>query len=482
MIRSRLQRWALRAFQATALAITATTLLWMLEPAPVVDAVADTHTEQETPRATLRETPTVRVVASAGPSVVNITTERVVEQSPFRSPFARDPRLNRYFRDFIEPRRPRTVESLGSGVLIDEARHVLTNEHVIRQASAIRVTLADGREFEATLVGADPSNDMAVLRVETEEDLPWTPLGRSDDLLVGEPVIAIGNPHGFANTVTTGVISALDRSLSTQITSEEAGATLHGLIQTDASINPGNSGGPLLNAEGTLIGINTAVYWRPDQPTNTIGFAIPIAVAKRVIDELIEYGEVVPSWLGIQFQDLDPSLHGVLRLPDSVSGIIVNDVTNGSPGEAAGLERGDIVMQMDQRTLRHAGDFYDSLRSVRTDQRVELSVWRDGKPSSVDVIARELPAAQALLLAEAVLGMKLSELDGNGFAVEAVKRNGSAARIGFQRGDVLLAIGGRLLEDRESLRNAVAPLRWLSRAQVVVARGPNQYRVVLPLR
>lgn len=477
MIRSRLQRRVLRSFQAAALAITAMMLLWAFQPVAIVeaDAVAQRGTQ-------LRRTPTVRVVESAGPSVVNITTERIVAQSPFRSPFQNDPRLNRYFRDFVEPRRKQTVRSLGSGVLIDAAHHVLTNEHVIRHASAIYVTLADGREFEATLVGADPSNDMAVLRVETDEPLPWIPLGRTDDLLVGEPVIAIGNPHGFSNTVTTGVISALERSLNTQNSATDESTTLHGLIQTDASINPGNSGGPLLNAEGTLIGINTAVYWRPDQPTNAIGFAIPISVAGRVINELIEYGEVVPSWLGIQFQNLDPSLHDVLRLPDSVSGIIVNGVSEGSPGEASGLERGDIVMQMDQRTLRHATDFYDSLRSVRTDQTVVLGVWRDSKLQSIDVIARELPLEQALGLTEAVLAMRLDATDGAGFTINTVKRGSAAAKIGFHRGDILLGIGGRPLKDMEALRNAVAPLRWLSRAQIVVMRGQNQYQVVLPLR
>ena len=472
MIRTRFQRWALRTFQGLALAVSTSVVFWLLQPTPSVEA-NDTS---------MRRTPTVRAVETAGPSVVNITTERVVAHSPFRSPFRNDPRLNRYFQDFIEPTRKRTVQSLGSGVLIDASRHVLTNEHVIAQASAIRVSLADGREFEATLVGADPSNDMAVLRVETDEALPWIPLGRSDDLLVGEPVIAIGNPHGFSNTVTTGVISALDRSLSSQASNSKNNTTLHGLIQTDASINPGNSGGPLLNADGALIGINTAVYWRPDQPTNAIGFAIPIAVAKRVIDELIAYGEVVPSWLGIQFQDLDPSLHGVLQLPDTVSGVIVNGVTAGSPGESGGIQRGDIVMQMDQRTLRHAGDLYESLRSVRTDQLVAFGIWRDGNFETLEVRALELPTDRAIALAESVLGMRLRPNNGAGFVVESVRRNAAVARIGFQQGDIVIGVGGRPLTSLESLRNAVAPLRWLGSTQVVVVRGQNRYRVVVPLR
>jgi len=204
----------------------------------------------------LRRTTTVRVVERSGPAVVNVTTEqRAPEGNPFR-PFAGDPFFDRFFQDFFEPRVPHAEQSLGSGVLIDAQRHVLTNEHVITGAERIRVSLADGREFGAKLIGADPNNDIAVLEVDTQEKLPWIEPGSSGDLMVGEPVIAIGNPFGLSHTVTTGVISALGRSLRTDE------RVYHGFLQTDASINPGNSGGPLLNAEGHLIGINTAVYNR----------------------------------------------------------------------------------------------------------------------------------------------------------------------------------------------------------------------------
>ncbi|HBZ70434.1 MAG TPA: serine protease Do, partial [Deltaproteobacteria bacterium] len=199
----------------------------------------------------LRHTATVDVVRKVGPAVVNVTTEQIVSGgSPFR-PFS-DPFFDRFFQDFFEPRAPQTVKSLGSGVLIDADRHVLTNEHVISRASRIRITLADGREFDAKLVGADPNNDLAVLRVETKEALPWIPPATSSDIMVGEPVIAIGNPFGLSNTVTTGVISAADRSIRTE------DRVYHGFLQTDASINPGNSGGPLLNLRGEVIGINSA--------------------------------------------------------------------------------------------------------------------------------------------------------------------------------------------------------------------------------
>ena len=190
-------------------------------------------------------------------------------------------------------------------MVIDAEGHILTNEHVVGRADRIRVSIADGREFDATLIGADPNNDIAVLKVETDEDLPWIPLSTSDDLMVGEPVIAIGNPFGLSNTVTTGVISATNRSIRTEH------AVYHGFLQTDASINPGNSGGPLLNAEGKLIGINTAVY----DGGQGIGFAIPIDVARRVVRELIAHGEVTPVWLGLEFQDLTRELRDAMELP-----------------------------------------------------------------------------------------------------------------------------------------------------------------------
>ncbi|MBW2500673.1 MAG: trypsin-like peptidase domain-containing protein, partial [Deltaproteobacteria bacterium] len=269
----------------------------------------------------LRRTATVEVVEKVGPSVVNITTERITQtQSPFGGRRSFDPFFDEFFQNFFEPRQ-RTVQSLGSGVVFDREGHVLTNEHVIARADRVRVTLSDGREFDADLVGADPNNDLAVLAIRTEEQLPFTPPGSSDDLMVGEPVIAIGNPFGFSNSVTTGVISATNRSVNAQ------SHTFHGLLQTDALINPGNSGGPLLNAEGKLIGINSAIYGG----AQGIGFAIPIDVARRVIHELLLYGEVHPVWLGLEFQDLDPALRDVMDLPNGLAGALVNRLHAGGP-------------------------------------------------------------------------------------------------------------------------------------------------------
>ncbi|MDH3686815.1 MAG: trypsin-like peptidase domain-containing protein, partial [Myxococcales bacterium] len=285
----------------------------------------------------LRRTATVRAVERVGPSVVNITTERRVRaRSPFQ-PFAGTPGFDRFFRDFFEPRRPSQRSNLGSGVVIDREGHVLTNEHVVAAADSIRVTLADGREFEATLVGADPNNDLAVLALVDATNVPWTAPGTSEDLMVGEPVIAIGNPFGLSNSVTTGVLSALDRSIRSN------DRVFHGFLQTDASINPGNSGGPLLNATGDLVGVNTAIY----QGAEGIGFAIPIDVADRIVRELITHGVLAPVWLGLDLQDLDGRVAELMNLPDMTSGALVNRVRAESPAALAGVQRGDVVTAVD---------------------------------------------------------------------------------------------------------------------------------------
>jgi serine protease Do len=419
----------------------------------------------------LRRTVTVQVVEDAGPAVVNITTKRLVSSpSPF-SPFGADPFFDRFFRDFFEPRLPHTAQNLGSGVVIDARGHILTNDHVVSRATRIRVLLADGREFEAKLVGADPNNDIAVLRIETEEEIPWIPMGSSEDLMVGEPVIAIGNPFGLSNTVTTGVISALNRS----IRSEKR--TYHGFLQTDASINPGNSGGPLLNAEGELIGVNTAVY----QGGQGIGFAIPIDVATRVVRELIEEGEITPVWLGIEFQNLTPQLRDAMELPSQLRGVLVNRVRKKSPARRAGVKLGDVVVRVDDRPARTARGFFEMLETTIDGQELRLEIWRDGETREIGVRAEEIPDAVVSALVAEMLGMELELRESGGCLVRSVRSGSGAERIGIQPGDLVLGIDNSPLEDAEALRRAALALRGRSRAQIVVQRGAGRYHVMIPL-
>lgn len=422
----------------------------------------------------LRRTAAVDVVRQVGPSVVNITTERITTTA---NPFARrggsDPVFDSFFRNFFVP-RSQTVQSLGSGVIFDVQGHVLTNEHVIARADRVRVTIADGREYDAELVGADPNNDLAVLRILTNEALPFSEPGTSDDLMVGEPVIAIGNPFGFSNSVTTGVISATNRS----VRSQGSDMTVHGLLQTDALINPGNSGGPLLNAEGELIGINTAIF----AGAQGIGFAIPIDVAKRVIHELLLYGEVHPVWLGLEFQDINPALRAILDLPNGVSGVLVSRLHARSPASRAGIQRGDIVANVDGRAVKNAQELFEMLKGLTDNQSLALELYRDGESRLLTAIAEELPEAMVHNIARRKLGLELtrSELH-RAFEVTGVNPGSAAETLGLRAGDFLLGINGVTLSSSEDLRRAVARLRGRARALVVVQRGPGRYHLTLPL-
>ena len=419
----------------------------------------------------LRRTTAVQVVEHASPAVVNITTEQVVRQSGPFQPFSGDPFFDRFFQDFFEPRGRGTQENLGSGVVIDAEGHVLTNEHVVARATRIRVSLADGREFEASLIGADPNNDIAVLRIDTQDKLPWIPPGTSSDLMVGEPVIAIGNPFGLSHTVTTGVISALDRSIRAE------DRVYHGFLQTDASINPGNSGGPLLNAEGKLIAINTAVYNR----AQGIGFAIPIDVARRIVSELIQHGEVSPVWLGLEFQDLSPELRVALSLPGELRGALVNRVRDTSPAARAGVKRGDVLLRLDGQAVDSSQDFFERLSSVTNGQELALTLRRDGRDQVLRVKAEEIPAGVVSSLVEQLTGMRLERSPGGVYAVKAVRQGSGAERIGVQAGDLLLAINGRALSDPASLRRSVVSLQGQTRALIMVQRGNGRYHVAIPL-
>jgi S1-C subfamily serine protease len=421
----------------------------------------------------LRRTATVRAVEKVGPAVVNITTDQVVQgggPSPF-APNAGPPGFDWFFRDLFEPRLPSHVQSLGSGVVIDPERHVLTNEHVVAAAERIRVTLADGRQFDARLVGADPNNDLAVLELDTKDSVPWTPPGSSADLMVGEPVIAIGNPFGLSNTVTTGVLSAVDRSLRTE------DRVFHGFLQTDASINPGNSGGPLLNADGSLIGINSAIY----SGAQGIGFAIPIDTAQRVVRELIRHGEITPVWLGFDLQDLDEGLAEALALPEGASGALVSRVRPQTPAAEAGVERGDVLTSVDGHGVRTAREAYEIFERCTPGQELRLGLERGGAAREVKARAVPFPLDQVPDLGARLLGLRLAPGDGGGFEVTGVQAGSGAARIGIEPGDRLLAINGKALENEAAFRRAVIDLLGRPRALVVVQRGRGRYHVTIPL-
>jgi Do/DeqQ family serine protease len=410
----------------------------------------------------------VEAVEHTSPAVVNVSTEQIVEQrgSPF--PFQQDPFFDEFFRDFFEdrPRRFKTT-SLGSGVIVAADGTIVTNVHVIERASRIHVTLADQREFDATLVGADADADIAVLRVKAGGSLPMITLGSSSDLMIGETVIAIGNPFGLSHTVTTGVVSAIGRSLQ----GEERAYT--DFIQTDASINPGNSGGPLLNIKGELIGINTAIYGR----AQGIGFAIPVDRVRRVMRDLVSYGEVHHAWIGLRVQDLTPELaqhFGKRR------GVIVAEVDAKSPASDAGIARGDAIVRVDGHDVAAREEFEQRIADHGEGERITLTLRRDDRDQDVTLVAATFPSSRADDLAWQLIGLEAAS-DADGLVVRRVRPGSPAAGIGVQHGDRLLGLGGTPLGSIAEFRRKVIELRSARSVLLSVGRGPYQYNVNVPL-
>ncbi|MDJ0971199.1 MAG: Do family serine endopeptidase [Kiloniellales bacterium] len=316
------------------------------------------------------------LVKQVTPGVVNISTSGKVriEDSPlFSDPnfrrFLEDPRFRRFF-SLPDPQAERETHSIGSGVIVDaRGGYVLTNHHVVKDADEILVTLKDRRALKAELIGSDPQTDIAVLRVEAP-DLKALPLGDSDQLEVGDYVVAIGNPFGLGQTVTLGIVSALGRSGLRLEAYED-------FIQTDAPINPGNSGGALVDLHGQLIGINTAIV-APTGGNVGIGFAIPINMARLAMEQIIEYGEVRRGRLGIVIQDITPDLAKGLRL-ESLDGALISQVVPGSPAAGAGLEPGDVIRSIDGKEVRGVADLRNEVGLRRIGEEVELQILRRGK-------------------------------------------------------------------------------------------------------
>jgi Do/DeqQ family serine protease len=415
-----------------------------------------------------RRSPVVIAVEKASPAVVSIFSTQEVERQ--FNPFSGNPLFDDFFRDFFEPFRQRQTErSLGSGVVIRPDGYILTNEHVVLQSGKVQVQLADERQLEARLVGADSDSDLAVLKVDTTTALPYLPLGNSDDLMIGETVIAIGNPFGLSHTVTTGVVSALNRSLNTD------GRTYYDFIQTDASINPGNSGGPLLNIKGELVGINTAIYGK----AQGIGFAIPISRAKRIVQELISYGVVETPWVGVVVQTLTPELAYHFGLKDR-KGVLIRAVEPGSPAARAGLQRGDIILSLNGRPLRSSEEYLQHEREHSSGDRLRLRVLRSRGEEEIVVTAARFPQEKADELAWQLLGLALAESE-NGLQVRRVRPGSPAARIGIERGDAILGLSGVQTRTLAEFRRKMIDARLSQSLLLSIGRGRQLYHVTIPL-
>jgi Do/DeqQ family serine protease len=388
------------------------------------------------------------------PAVVNISTYSKRETQ--YNPLLNDPFFRRFFDlpDQPDPGRQqpeKRQQSAGSGVIVDAGDGiVMTNYHVIRNADEVQVSLVDGRSLEARVVGTDPQLDVAILKIEAD-DLTEVKLADSSLLEVGDFVVAIGNPFGLGQTVTTGIVSALGRS----------GLGIEGyenFIQTDASINPGNSGGALVNLAGELVGINTAII-SPAGGNVGIGFAIPVNMAKASMAQIIEYGEVRRGQIGVGIQDITPDLRDAFNLEKGEFGVLVTNVFEDTPAESAGLETGDIILEIDGLETRSTAQLRSQIGVKQVGDEVRLKILRDGKTieRTVEIGAATSRVAQAGDLPELLAGLQVdNNPDGNGVLVVGLAPNSPAAYSGLRPGDVIVGANRRRVQDIESFREALA--------------------------
>ena len=390
------------------------------------------------------------LVKSVAPAVVNVYAARQVAQR--RSPFAGDPFFERFFgnRGFSRPRQQqRTARSLGSGVIVAEDGMVITNVHVVQGADEVRVALRDGREFEAKILLADESSDLAVLKLETDETLPVVPLGDSEDLEIGDLVLALGNPFGVGQTVTSGIVSALARS--------QNGIQDFGFfIQTDASINPGNSGGALVNMSGALVGINTSIFSRSGG-SNGIGFAVPSNMVRVVLDSARSGASyLVRPWVGATFQAVTADIASSLGMARP-QGALVAGIEEGGPAEAAGLRLGDVVLSLDGKMVPHVESLGYRLATAGVGRTVELGIVSRGEPRNASIELREAPEVperetRVLKDRSPFSGLEIMNLSPRvaqevglettkrGVVITRVESNSAASRFGFRPKDIVVAV------------------------------------------
>ncbi|MCP5450775.1 MAG: DegQ family serine endoprotease [Gammaproteobacteria bacterium] len=386
----------------------------------------------------------------ATPAVVNIATESRVQLR--RNPLLDDPFFRRFFNVPDQPRE-RRAQSVGSGVVVDARRgYVITNHHVVDGADTITVTLRDGRQLDAKVIGSDSESDVAVIQVPAR-NLTALPLADSDRLRVGDFVVAIGNPFGLGQTVTSGIISALGRT----------GLGIQGyedFIQTDASINPGNSGGALVNLRGELVGINTAII-APGGGNVGIGFAIPANMVARLMEQIVDHGSVRRGQLGVSVQDLTPDLARAFNLPAS-QGAIIAQVSPRSAAAKAGLKEGDVVLRVNERSIRDGGGLRNAIGLLEVGETVRLEILRDGKPLTLDAkVGEYVPAkAEGEALHPRLAGATFEDIGPNsplagkvqGVLIVGVDSGSPAARAGLRRNDIIIGVNRRPIANTAELR------------------------------
>lgn len=403
------------------------------------------------------------IAENANPAVVTILTEKTVDMSRYQ----RNAPQEDLFRYFFNQPRQREFKStaLGSGVIVDSKKgYVITNNHVVDDVDEINIRLMDNREFEAEIIGRDPKSDLAVLKIDSN-NLTQIKFGDSDALRVGELVIAVGSPFSanLSHTVTAGIVSAKGRGNIIQ------GDMYEDFIQTDAAINPGNSGGALLNSSGNLIGINTAIYTNSfDSSNKGVGFAIPSNMVKQVMDDLVSYGKVIRSWIGVQIQPLDELKAKALGL-ESRNGALVADVVKNGPAEKAGIETGDVIVEFNSTKVKTVDNLRNKVSASKPNKNYPLILIRDGKRKSIRIALEEMPNDEILISSNFEestneIGIQVSSISRSlrnqyklssseeGVVVVEVEQNSPSDLAGIEPGDIITRVGTKKCTNPEEFQ------------------------------
>jgi serine protease Do len=418
------------------------------------------------------------------PSVVNVQTSRTVGGPGQRHPLEEFFEPFAPFEEFFE-RGPRKVPSLGTGFVISEDGYILTNNHVIEEVDKIEVQFEDGKKLEAKVVGRDPRTDVALIRVESDQPLPSLPLGDSDSVRPGDWVVAIGNPFGLSHTVTAGIVSARHR----EINADPDARRFDDFIQTDAAINPGNSGGPLIDLEGEVIGINTAINPR----ANTIGFAVPINIAKEILPQLRATGKVSRGYLGVLIQPIEPEMAEMLGLDDT-KGALVSKVEPGSPADKAGLKSGDVIVEFDGTPIEKMEELPRRVANSPVGEDAEVVALRKGERKTFEVKLGELESATEVAKAEGggeekpkygitvqdlspELAQQLGLESGRGVVISHVAPGSPADEAGLRARDVILEVNQQAVSSRRDFARALGASK--KGALFLVRRGDAEIFVAV---
>ncbi|MBN1356680.1 DegQ family serine endoprotease [bacterium] len=467
---------------------------------PLYAVFFDSQSDDKTTAAVSDEAPftfgTFREIAKReSPAVVNIATTKIFKRNippnmqPWRSPFD-DLFGDDFFHRFFNEPRNQKVQSLGSGVVIEESGYILTNNHVVEEVDEIQVNTLDGKTYEAEIVGTDSMTDIALLKIEAEQTLATIPFGDSDKLEAGDWVMAIGNPFGLGHTVTVGVVSAKGRS--TIMPQNEL--PYQDFIQTDASINPGNSGGPLLNVQGELVGINSVIYSRTGQSAG-IGFSIPINLILPLVTQLKETGTVTRGWLGVTIQSLSEELANSLNLP-STKGALVAEIIEDGPADRAGIKVQDVIIRFDGTEIRNSSHLSQMVAASPVGKKFQIDLIRGNKEKNIQVKLGERPENPSQIKTQSGvfidLGMTVQDLTPEiarelgiekieGILISNVESGSPSDRAGLRRGDIILEFNQEKISSVKQYQDAVKKLAPGESAVLYIRRGDSKIFVAVKI-